>query len=1037
MFSEIFINRPRFAIVISILIILGGVLCLFELPVAEYPEVTPPQVSVTTTYPGASAQVIADTVASVIEKQVNGVENMLYFSSKSSDSGNYELSISFASGTDSDIAQVNVQNAIQRATNSLPEDVKKNGVNVKKRSSDILAAFAFSSTNHKHDKLFVSNYVSINVSDTIARVRGVSDVMIFGAWDYSMRIWLDPYRMASMGVRPDEVASAIKSQNLQAAAGAVGSEMSSDYMQFKVNATGRLVSAEDFASIIIRSGDTGQQVRLGDIARIELGSDSYSGENFLNGKPAVVMAIYRNNSANANSVVDNVNQEIARLKQYFPEGLEVKLVYDPTEFIRTTMHEIAITLIMTLLLVVAITYLFLQDWRATLVPTAAIPVSIIGTFIVMKAFGYSINVLTMFGLILVIGSVVDDAIVVVENTMRLIEEEHLSAREAALKTMKQVSGALIATTLVVLAVYAPLSFSGGMVGIIYRQFSLTMCAALVISTFIAFTLSPSLCALLLRPHRENKLFRPFNFSLDLTRNTFLFFAKILTRRILLTAILFGGVLFLNYYFFNKMPPAFLPTEDKGVLFGAVQLQPGATLGRTKEVMLNAEKRIREVPGVKDVMTICGFSMVGGNSENVGMMFVILDNWSLRTTPDKSVQALMAKIQGACMTIPSARIDLFMPPAIMGLGMTGGVSAVLQATEGQSPAELYSTLQGYIGALMQQPGTAYAFSAYEANTPQIFLEIDRPKAEALGVPVDRIFTTLQSKLSSFYVNDFNLYGYTYKVKMEADRQYRANIEDIEQINVQNDNGKLVPISTICRAKMVVGPRQIMRFNQFLSADLNVMSKPFFSSGQMMAKMEELEKTTLPKGYRINWTDMSYQEHGNQGKIVFLMALALIFGYLFLVAQYESWTIPVPVIISVAMATLGAILGLMMMKMPLSIYAQLGLVMLVGLASKNAILMVEFSKQQREAGVPIVEAALQGAKTRYRAVLMTAWSFVLGVFPLVIATGAGSGSRRAIGVPTFWGMLLATVVGIIFIPALYVAFQVTQEKITGWVNRKKPE
>ncbi|MBR2345650.1 MAG: efflux RND transporter permease subunit [Lentisphaeria bacterium] len=1031
MFSQIFIDRPKLSMVISIVTVIAGLLCLSQAPIAEYPEIAPPSIMVMATYDGASSSELADTVATVIEEQINGLENLLYFSSTSSNTGMYLLEITFESGSNTDINLVNVQNAVKRAEPLLPDTVKRNGVRMFKRSGDILSFYNFTTDGSVLSLTELSNFIRTNVRDPLARVPGVSEVSIMGERNYSMRLWLNADRMSRLGISIDDIAAAVRAQNVQAAAGSVGSEGSNPFVQLKISTLGRLHTVEQFGNIIIRSKSTGGQVKLNDIARIELGAESYSNSSRFNGNNAIGMIIYRNTDANAIEVVDAANKLLNELKAtQFPKGVNYTVGYDPTEYIRITMAEIFETLIMTLVLVVAITYLFLQDWRATLIPALTIPVSLIGTFIFLIPLGFSINLLTMFGLILVIGSLVDDAIVVTENCMRLIEVEGLSAKEAASKSMKQITGAVIATTLVILAIYVPVGFYGGMVGTIYLQFSVTMCIALCLSTVNALTLSPALCSLLLRKPKENKVFRLFNGFLNWSCSGYLRISRVLVRYTIVALVIFAAVLYMNGYYLKTIPGSFVPPEDKGALMGMIDLQPGATLERTAAAQQKLEEKIRHIPGVENIMTITGYSFTSGTGENVGSTIVTLKPWAERNTPELQSTEIQKKIQMAAMTIPEANVVFFQPPAIMGLGVTGGVTFMLQATAGQTPAELYAAMNKLLGAIRALPDTMLAFGSFETGTPELYLDIDRAKAEKLGVPIDRIFSALQGNVASGYINDFNLHGYSFKVKMQSEDAARSDYSELMQIMVRNNNGKMVPLSAFTKIKRTVGSRSLTRFNQLLAAKITVQSKVGVSSQVMMKHIEKLMKENLPQGYQISWTDMSYQERGNEGRIVYLLILALVFGYLFLVGQYESWTMPISVVLSFFFAMLGGFWGMKLCGLDFSIYAQLGIVMLIGLACKNAILMVEFSKQEREDGKSVEEAAQNGFSHRYRAVLMTAWSFVIGVFPMVVATGAGAGSRQAIGITTFYGMLLSTIVGIVFIPSLYAFFQRSRE----WVYAK---
>ena len=1038
MFSQIFIERPKLAMVISIVTVIAGLLCLFQAPIAEYPEIAPPTIMVMANYTGASSQEVADTVATVIEEQCNGLENLLYFSSTSSNTGLYLLEITFESGSNTDINLVNVQNAVKRAEPLLPDIVKRNGVQQFKRSGDILAFYNFSTDGSSMSLTELSNFIRTNVRDPLSRVAGISEVSIMGERNYSMRLWLDSAKLANLGISISDVSNAIKAQNVQAAAGSIGSEGSSDYIQLKISTLGRLNTKEQFENIIVRSKENGEQVRIKDIARVELGAENYSNGSRFNGKDSIGLIIYRNSDANALDVVQRANALLDDLaEKQFPEGVSYQIGYDPTKYIRITMMEIFETLILTLVLVVAITYLFLQDWRATLVPTLTIPVSLIGTFIFLIPLGFSINLLTMFGLILVIGSLVDDAIVVTENCMRIIEEEGLSPKEAAIKSMKQITGAVIATTLVIVAIYVPVGFYGGMVGTIYLQFSVTMCISLCLSTINALTLSPALCALLLRKPKANKVFGLFNKFLNGSCAGYMKISRFMVRYTILALVIFAGVIYMNYHYLTTIPSSFIPSEDKGAVMGMVELRPGATLAETNAVLKQVESNIKSIPGVENCISVYGFSFIGGAGENAGMFIVTLEDWAKRTAPDTQINAIQMKLQQAAASVPEARINFFQPPAIMGLGVTGGVTFALQANAGQTPAELYNAMNKILMRLNTQykDKVLMAFGSFETGTPELFLDIDREKAEALGVPVNRVFSVLAGNIASDYVNDFNLMGYSFKVKMQAEESERADANELLQLMVQSNRGAMVPLSSFASLRRTAGSRTLTRFNQLMSAKITVQGKPGVSSQVIMKEIEKIMKEDFPRGYQISWTDMSYQERGNEGRIIQLLILALVFGYLFLVGQYESWTIPISVVLSFFFAMVGGFIGMKYSGLDFSIYAQLGIVMLIGLACKNAILMVEFSKQEREAGKSVEEAALNGFSHRYRAVLMTAWSFVIGVFPMVIATGAGAGSRQAIGITTFYGMLLSTIIGIVFIPSLYAFFQRSRERVYNWFDRNK--
>lgn len=1091
MFSEFFIHRPKFAFVVSILMMLGGLLCLTKMPISEYPEVSPPTISVRMTYSGASAEELAEVVAAPVEEQLIGLENLLYFYSSCANNGSYSLTLIFETGTDDDTAFINVNNAIKRIEAKLPQEIKQTGWDVRKRSGDMLCFVNFMCDESKMSVLELANWVRMNVRDRIGQVDGVSSVDIIPSRNYAMRVWMNSLRMSALNITPADVNAAIAAQNIQAAAGSVGAEDEKSYATFKVTATGRLKTAEQFGDIIVKRGEDGHVTKLKDIATIELGAERNSGYSRLNGKDSVGMIIHRNNDANALETVEAVQAMMHQIEPMLPDGMEWTMGYDPTKAISATMEEIIFTLSLALLLVIAVTYLFLQDWRATLIPALAIPISLLGAFMLMYMLGYTINVLTMFGLILVIGSLVDDAIVVVENVMRIIHDEKLSPKEATIKGMKQITGAIIATTLVTLAVYVPIAFYGGMVGVIYTQFSVTMCVALCISTFNALTLSPALCALILKPAdaKKNKLaeyiFLPFNWFLNLSRRIYLWGAGILVRQRWLTALILLCVMGGNYMYFNGAPAAwqekfqsliqklgehptpaknllrqgltklspviapselkssFVPTEDKGNLFMMITMEGTATAKqRTDKVLRQLEKRVSQVPGIQNVTAQSGYSFAGGSGESAAMMIITLKPWSERTTPDLHVSAIAQQINKLCADVPEASILAVTPPAIMGLGLTGGVSMVLQATGDATPLDLGNMVKELQQRLQNDERIMQVRSEYNAENPQIRLEINREKAQSLGIPVNSIFSTLQSVMASSYVNDFTLNGFNFKVMVQGATHDRRTPDDILNQMIRNERGEMVPLSAVCSLSYAMGPAQYNRFNQYMSADITVLPAPGVSSGEAMQLIEDTISTVNReeraagnnRQWMVSWKDLSFQERQNSGKIGQLIALACLFAYLFLVAQYESWTTPIPVMLSVSVATLGALMGAQICGLSLSIYVQLGMLMLIGLAAKNAILMVEFSKEDHASGTPVKQAALRGANLRFRAVLMTAISFLFGVFPMVVATGSGAASRQEIGITTFSGMLLATLFGIFLTPGLYAIFAGLRDSIKRLISRK---
>ena len=993
--------------------------------VAEYPQITPVTITVTCNYTGAGAQDLSDSVAQILENEINGVEDIWFYKSNCSMKGLYNCYCIFRPGTPSNVALMNVQNAVKRAEPKLPTEVTQNGITVKKRPEDRMVMYVFMTDGREMDLMDLSNFVEKQIADAVSRLNGVGQVETSGR-TYAMRIWLDPVKLAGLNIQISEIKSAIESQNIQAAAGTVGGEYANKYLNFKLNVKGRLKTKEEFENIVVRNNaETGAQVLVKDVARVELGCKGYTVRSRFNERPAVYLEVYKSPDANAVETAARVKKEVDKWIARLPAGVEGVVGDDTTAFTLVFLKETFKTLVIALLLVVAITYLFLQDWRATIVPAIAIPISLLGTFAVLHPFGFTLNVLTMFGLILVIGSLVDDAIVVVENAQSLMLREGLSAKEAASKSMTQITGAIVATTLVTLACYLPTAFYPGMTGMMYVQFAVSMCVALCMSTIVALVLSPVLCAYILKPPKERPgwVFLPFNALLDFSKRGYLVFVGLFVRRSLLTALVLAAVAAATWFVSRNVPSTFLPKEDRGYIMWNMRLAEGQSLERTIEVVDEFHDRVSKIPGVESVSSRCGTSSMWGSGENLASGRIRLEHWDLRHDPEKGIDKVMEKVRAVASTLYAGEFFMSQPPAIRGLGGSSGVGFNFCSIMGCEPHELLEAVDSFMAALRESPLVKSAVHGFTCSTPQLELKLDRLKAEMLGLTPKLIFATLQNKLASYYVNDFNIKGGVYQVKLQNDPDFRGGVADVLAIRIPAPNGDAVPISSLGSLEYVVGTRETMSYNKMLAAWCDVAPAEGVTSSEIMKLVEE---TAKPKGFDIEWGPVQMQEKENEGKLAWLMAAAIVFAYLFLVAQYESWTIPLSVMMSVMFAVAGAFVGLWLTDTPFSIYAQLGCVMLIGLSAKNAILMVEFSKQRRASGVQVEDAAKEGASLRFRAVQMTAWSFIIGVMPLLLADSAGAASMRAIGICTASGMLAATVVGIVFVPSLYAIFQRMRER-----------
>ncbi len=1031
MLSSVFIKRPKMAIVISTVLTLMGLISYAVIPVEQFPNITPPVVNVSATYTGADAETVEATVAAPIEAEVNGVEDMIYMSSDSSDAGTYSLSVTFDVGTDPTIATVNVQNRVAQATAGLPTEVTSTGVVTEKSSTSMLLVATLFSPEGTYDEVFLSNYASINLKDTLARVPGVGKAEVLTDFAYAMRIWMDPDRMTGLGVTQADVMSAIREQNVTVSAGQVGAPPAPEGQQFQysVTAQGRLSTPEAFENIIIRTGDAGSVLRLGDVARVELGASFYGVSGRYEGQPATVLAIYQAPGENALAVAEGVYAELERLSRAFPQDVEYAVPFDSTDFVQQSLNDVVSTLILTFILVMSVVFIFLGSVRATIIPAVAIPVSLIGTFAFLLLMGMTLNTISLFALVLAIGIVVDDAIVVVENVERIIAEEGLSPPDATAKAMGQITTPVIATTLVLLAVFVPVTFMPGISGQLFSQFAVTISVAVVISSINALTLSPALCAIVLKARGgpPKGLLALFERFIGGMRDGY---TGIVRRFIRLPIIGFVLLVVLGLgsgSMMQRLPAGFLPLEDNGYVFVDIQLPDAATVQRTETVSDRLNAQIRQLPGVANTVQVNGFGLLNGQGSNTALIIVNFENWDERQSDTLSADGILSQIFAIANQEAAANVIAFSPPPITGLGVSAGVEMKVQQTGGGSAIDLSAAANSLVYAANQRPEIARAYTTFSASVPKLFVDLDREKARTLGAPIDDVFETLQAHLGSIYVNDLNLFGKVYRVMIQADADFRNTADDIGRLHVRTQAGDMVPLSTLIDVETILGPVLLNRYNLFRAATVTAVPAPGYSSGDAIAVLQEEAVTALPPGYAYEWTGTAQQQLDAGGTVVYILIAAVVFGYLFLVAQYESWTMPLVILLSVTVALFGALAAVLLTGGDVNLYTQIGMIMLIGLASKNAILIVEFAMEERSKGTTIRQAALEAAKQRFRAVMMTALSFLLGVVPLLVASGAGAASQKAIGIAVFGGMLAATVIGVILIPVLYVLLQSVRERV----------